>query len=247
MTSTHAHASSLALAIACGLFTAGERLRVPLLGFFNEDQLQLIFPSEHSRALCARAYPRTYSLYPRVSDAARGVVVVEQGGWHVSRFYGVRDELVTPKDHVCVGFIDEEGRGDVVRCRFEVEGFTVEQAFAENMEAITVSPVLAEGAALAVAQRVADRLFESHFDIVLESVGREDDVEFGVTGYKKPEVSEGYVDMASGLDWREVLKWWKRGNEVGFVVPRQMWVGGFTITHDPVLTRNWFFPRSESE
>lgn len=231
------------LALACALLSAGERQRIPLLGFFNEHELQVIFPPASSLAHLAWDYQAMPAYNTPIIDEYERVILVEAYSPYTGGFYGAVQSIQKPNDLVCLGFIDENDRGDVVRCVFRAGGWKVQDAEAQHLSSFTVSPVDDGGSAVATAQRVADRIFRSDEQVTLKWVGRDEGVDFGVHDND----ATGTIDEQFGVrieHWRNKLKWFKRGPEVGFLILND--IGDFrqfSITR-PELTHGWLpWPR----
>ncbi len=231
----------LLLSLLCGWLAAGESTPpLALSRVFNSHEQQLMFPPATSLAILDWTNLPAIQCEPDMLDAKRGIVLVEPIGRYMTAFDNVRRTFFPPLDQRCLGFIDEAGRGDVARCRFTVGGLQIIMAKSENMRAITVVGVLRDGSPLAVAQRVADRIFEPGAGVVLKWLGQQDGVDFG-------EHIHGMVEDGFGEDWsnwHQVLKWWHKDGAVGFILREFTW-NWFWAEQE--LTRRWFFPPPEEE
>ncbi len=125
----------------------------------------------------------------------------------------------------CLGFAREDGRDDVIRCRYQTAGMMVNQAMTHRVRALWVHHPHAPGSELAEATRIAATLFWTD-DWRLREVGSDDTAVWGESADRTRT-----QDLA-----RATLRWWAtREGQIGFT--HRVHEGG-TVPPDP----GWFAP-----
>jgi len=171
--------------------------------FLGPVKTQLMRPPASSEAaieaaLAARELPEGVAY----ADALQGRGVT-----------GCTHEFDVPPAVPCLGFVQEQGRYDIMRCRFWVQGWQVDLAMSKEVNAIRLSGSDLLGDPLQVAQRVADRVFEPEQGVVLRRVGCDGPVTFGTHDLE----ATGPASPYGWEHWRDTLAWWYQPGEVGFI------------------------------
>jgi hypothetical protein len=195
------------------------RADVTLEGFFDTDALTLMYPPTTSKAALEDA-----TATGNVPDGVRRFPATDSV--YVGRLMGLRPEYGPPSDALCLGFHNEGGLYDVVRCRYRVGIWGFEYAKTSQMASLRVACPDVAGSPLEVATIVAARIFEPAEGVILGFVGSQHGVSFGHhdlerTGARwtgKP-VADAYM-----AHWRDLLQWWHENHAVGFVALRK-WGG----------------------
>ncbi len=222
-----------------------DRRRFTLAQYFNPDQLQLMFPPPESLELVMQGHPRVAGNDPVVLDESRGVILLRAGGGRTSCAFRYGDVVSNrpPPDLTCVGFVNERGRGDVKRCRYTLGDRNIMLACSEGMQALVVVPVERGHRTLAtfVREVAAEVISDDYLERILPwQLGYEDGIHFGAHDLDFIYPS---IEYPHCLDWRVHIRWWTRGDEVGFllVVPQPCFDPAPRFPK-PYLTRKWFYP-----
>ncbi len=232
--------------VALGLFLEPDKRRMTLSELFTRDQLQLMFPPPESLELVMQEHPPVAQREPEVLDAERGLLRLRASGWPGCRPWSNDSASDPPADLTCVGFLDEGGRGNVMRCHYTMGERRMTLACSEYMSAILIEPIRFHHRSVErVVHDVALGLFGSGDEsrIVPLWLGHENDIDFGC--HDPIEISPWPADAAFPpcRDWREHLRWWVQGDAVGFITLKDMNCGTSRyIYFAPELTRDWFYP-----
>jgi len=226
--------------VAGGLALLGDSRRIPmrLEEFFDEYELHLMYAPADSVAALDRAVAG--------GDVPSGVLrIPATDDVYVARFMGLRPEYAPPSDGICLGFHNELGRYDVVRCRYHVGSWMFEYAMTSQMKAVRIDCADIPGDPFAVANAVAARIFDPSEGVVLKLVGLDRGLSFGRQDIERTgtrwttEFGNDYVRA----HWRDALKWWHEDHTVGFISLKQWGMEKQGVGRRG--ERNWF--REEDE
>ncbi len=114
-----------------------------------------------------------------------------------------------------VAFPREMGRCDAVRAAYRAGGEPLEiaQTFSLFSVRLTNAPGAAGESPQARAERYAGLLLNTGKPVQFETLGREGDLTYG----RQTRAAAPPDGPPEEPDWTEVLRWWSRGNDVGFL------------------------------
>jgi len=208
--------------------------------FFDEYDLQLMYAPMESVTALDRAVA--------TGDVAAGAErIAADDSVYVGSFFGLRTEYAPPADAVCLGFHDEPGQSDVVRCRYRVGLWTLDYARTSQMKCLRIACPDMPGDPFDLAKAVAARIFEPKWNVVPMLAGAHRGVVFGGQDNERTGFYWGEDPQWGRLyeHWRDELKWWHEDHAVGFV-SFVGYLGGRQVMGRAGL-RSWFSGEDEEE